>query len=96
MKSFVALGKDLLANTDANFLLSEVFSQDPLESYFSAQRHKGGSCDNPTVEQFHQNAPALMQQKGIYSDLKTMNVCMPNEAANYESMLPLPKRRKKH
>ena len=34
------------------FLLSEKFSQDPLEEYFSRQRGVGGRFDNPDVHQF--------------------------------------------
>ena len=46
--SFTELAPKLL-NDGLQYLLSEVFSQDPLEAYFSRQRHRGGSCDNPTV-----------------------------------------------
>ena len=35
-----------------DFLLSEKFSQDPLEEHFARQRKKGGCNENPTVEQF--------------------------------------------
>ena len=56
------------------YLLSEVFSQDPLERYFSRQRHRGGSNDNPTAAQVPHNAATLVQQQSVYQDLKTMNV----------------------
>ena len=46
--SFTELAPKLL-NDGLEYVLSEVFSQDPLEAYFSRQRHRGGSCDNPTV-----------------------------------------------
>ena len=56
------------------YLLSEVFSQDPLERYFSKQKHCGGSNDNPTAYQVPYNAATLVQQKSVYKDLKSMNV----------------------
>ena len=56
------------------YLLSEVFSQDPLERYFSRQRHRGESNENPTAEQVPLNAMTLVQQQAVYRDLKTMNI----------------------
>ena len=78
MKSFVQLAPQLLKLPHVEYLLSEVFSQDPLERYFARQRHKGGSNDNPTVPL---NAITLLQQQAIYKDIKTMNV----EAANTDN-----------
>ena len=43
------LGPQLLKIPNVKYLLSEVFSQDPLERHFSHQRHCGGSNDNPTA-----------------------------------------------
>ena len=40
------------------FLLSEKFSQDPLE-HFAKQRKKGGCNENPTVEQLAQQEVLL-------------------------------------
>ena len=74
VKSFLELGPMLLQKPGASYLLSEVFSQDPLERYFSKQRHRGGSNDNPTVEEFRTNTATLVQQQSIHKDLKTMNV----------------------
>ena len=72
--SFTELGPKLLKVPGVNYLLSEVFSQVPLERYFSRQRHRGGSNDNPTAFQVPFNASSLIQQQHIYRDLKTMNV----------------------
>ena len=74
VKSFTELGPKLLEVPGVNYLLSEVFSQDPLERYFSRQRHRGGSNDNPTAEQVPLNAMTLIQQQTVYRDLKTINV----------------------
>ena len=56
------------------YLLSESFSQDPLERYFSRQCHRGGSNENPTAEQVPLNTMTLVQQQAVYQDLKTMNI----------------------
>ena len=40
----------MLIRNSGRYLLSEVFSQDPVEGYFSKQRHRGGGNENPTVE----------------------------------------------
>ena len=41
------------------FLLSEKFSQDPLEEYFSKQRRRGDNNENPTLEEFNRNVLGL-------------------------------------
>ena len=74
MKSFTDLGQKLLRLPGVKYLLSEVFSQDPLERYFSRQRHRCGSNDNPTAQQVPYNAATLVQQQSMYRDLRTMNV----------------------
>ena len=90
--SFCELGPKLLGS-GFEYILSEVFSQDPLEAYFSRQCHKGGSCDNPTVQQFYSNTVALVQQGEIYTDLKTMNVKGTSKKFDPEVIdRPLPKR----
>jgi hypothetical protein len=60
VKSFVALGPLLLDQPGVKFLLSEKFSQDPLEEYFAKQRRCGGANDNPTYHQFMHNDIALI------------------------------------
>ncbi len=72
--SFAELGRQLLQLPNVNYLLSEVFSQDPLERYFSRQCHRGGSNENPTAFQVPYNSSTLVQQRSIYRDLKSMNV----------------------
>ena len=46
-------------------ILSERFSQDPLENYFGQQRARGGRSDNPTVQRSLTNASALRIQKSV-------------------------------
>ncbi|XP_071476835.1 uncharacterized protein [Diadema antillarum] len=55
VRSFVQLAKELLLEDGVEFVLSEKFSQDPLEEYFSRQRGVGGRFDNPDVHQFGSN-----------------------------------------
>ena len=74
MKSFCEVAPKLLCADDVHYLLSEVFSQDSLEAYFSRQRHCRGKCDNPSVDQFFKNTASLVQQREVYRDLKTMNI----------------------
>ena len=93
---FVVLGSTTdIKPYKVKYILSEVFSQDPLEAYFSRQRHKGGSSDNPSVQQFHYNTVSLVQQGDIYRDLKTMNVsCSSNNLTQSTCDAPLLKRKK--
>ena len=88
----------MLIRNSGRYLLSEVFSQDPVEKYFSQQRHRGGGNENPTVERFRTNAAILMQRQQNRHDLKTMNVLpdrhdIPTVVPIDE---PLPKRSRKH
>ena len=61
--SFVEMAKYLLSQEDGLFVLSERFSQDPLENYFGQQRARGGRNDNPTIQQCVDNSAALRIQK---------------------------------
>ena len=76
------------------YLLSEVFSQDPLERYFSKQRHRGGSNENPTAAQVPLNGVTIVQQQSIYKDIKTMNIEQDCSPGCNMYMQPLPKRRR--
>ena len=49
----------LISLPGVQFLLSERFSQDPLESFFGKQRARGRYNDNPTVEQYLTNCNIL-------------------------------------
>ncbi|XP_072042699.1 uncharacterized protein [Amphiura filiformis] len=57
--SFVALTRKLLQLPGVHPILSEKFTQDPLEQYFSRQRASGGGNDNPTVAEFTNNTLSL-------------------------------------
>ena len=64
MKSFVELSKKLLTEPDlkGKYILSDHFSQDPLENYFGQQRSSGGWCQNPTVSSCLISAQSLCIQ----------------------------------
>ena len=97
MKSFCELGPKLIRQSGC-YLLTEVFCQDPLERYFSKQRHRGGGNDNPTVEQFRHNSAIMHHRQLIGCELKTMNVLpeqIDADAVN-DYTQPLPKRYRKN
>lgn len=66
VKSFVELSKYLMdqpfMKDKERYLLSEHFSQDPLENYFGQQRSRGGWCQNPTVSACISSAQSLRVQ----------------------------------
>ena len=59
MHSFVEVVRYLFGIPGVKFVLSERFSQDPLEKYFGNQRQRGGTNENPNVQQMVHNASAL-------------------------------------
>ena len=95
MRSFCELCPSLIETT-GKYILSEVFCQDPLERYFSRMRHRGGSNENPTVEQFRTNSQLLVQQQQVGHQLSTMNVlpAQANDSCTAHCQ-PLPKRQRK-
>ena len=44
-------------------MLTERFSQDPLENYFGRQHSIGGRKDNPTIRDFGYNDNSIRSQK---------------------------------
>ena len=87
----------ILLKGTGRYVLSEVFCQDPIERYFSKQRHRGGGNENPTIDQFHSNSAILVQRQQVGSALKTMNVEPKDSDVNPGSASePLPKRRRRH
>ncbi len=76
VKSFTELAPKLLALPGADYLLSEVFSQDPLERYFSKQRHRGGSNENPLASQVPFNASVRMRYTVVCLCVCVLCVCV--------------------
>ena len=61
----------LLQKDGVQFLLSEKFSQDPLEEHFARQRRSGGCNENPNLVQFGQQEVVLNVVKSdLISDLR--------------------------
>ncbi len=62
VQSFVEMTKLLLSKHPHLYVLSERFSQDPLENYFGKQRQRGGRNENPNLQQCLVNAASLRIQ----------------------------------
>jgi hypothetical protein len=67
VNSFVDVVKYLLnlPGTRGKYILSECFTQDPLENYFGQLRARGGRCENPTVKSALDSAQSLRIQKSL-------------------------------
>ena len=63
--SFIQMGRFLLSVPGVKFLLSERFTQDPLESFFRKQRQRGGGNENPTAHQFTSGTSSLRSLKSM-------------------------------
>ena len=63
--SFLEVGPILLTNKDVKFLLTERFSQDPVESYFGDQRSRDHRNTNPNAPQFSTTANILRVSSGL-------------------------------
>ena len=59
------MAKFLLSMDGVQYLLSERFNQDDVEIYFDHQQARGHRKDNLSVNQFMENAQALMVQKSL-------------------------------
>ncbi|XP_071499561.1 uncharacterized protein [Diadema antillarum] len=90
--SFVACTKELLQE-GVEYVLSEKFSQDPIEEYFSKQRRAGGSSDNPTVQQVANNM-LTFQVAGAAVRASTFGNVTKRGGTEGIPSLPLPKRKK--
>ena len=64
VKSFVELCRKLLADPKlkGKYILSDHFSQDPLENYLGQQRSCGGWSQNPTVNACISSAQSIRVQ----------------------------------
>lgn len=93
--SFVEVAQYLLGLPGRRSLLSERFSQDPLESFFGQQRARGGRNENPTAQQFLDNTVSLRIQRSLALEPVRGNCRKrPNRSNPEIDPTPLPKRRK--
>lgn len=65
VNSIVSLTKEMLKMEGTQFILTERFTQDPLEEFFGKQRACGGRNDNPTAQQFVYNTTNIRVQKSL-------------------------------
>ena len=90
--------KYLFTLPDVSVFLSQRISQDPLENFFGCQCQRGGTHDNPNVQEFQNNMQAL---RVINSFIKTpvKGNCRGSGDMDMESLesmsTPLPKRKRK-
>ena len=65
------LAKELPMEYEGKFLLSEKFSQDPLEEHFARQRRTSGCCENPTLYAFgNQELLLNVVQSNLIKEMK--------------------------
>ena len=95
MKAFTEMSKYLLNTSGVHFILSERFTQDPLESFFGHQRQRGGGRDNPTAQQFMQDTQSIRVQHSC-KPLAGSNVRTSKHHMEVDANLdmPIPKRRR--
>ena len=89
-------GRYLLGIDRVKFLLSERFTQDPVESFFGQQRQKGGGSENPTVHQFTCNTSSLRVQRST-APIAASNVRASKHHRDTDVVddTPLPKRQRR-
>ena len=98
MKSFVELTKILLGIDGVKCILSDKYSQDPLEEHFTRQRRRAGCSENPSLYRFGQQELALNVMKSeLITDLtgntRGRGVDKPNLDIN--DLRELPRKKKK-
>ncbi len=102
VRSFVEVSKYLLTlpGVSGQYILSECFSQDPLEKIFGQLRARGGRCDNPTVQACMDATQSIRIQKSLALQPVRGNSSRKRRIFNDKEIIdesPLPKRkRKKH
>lgn len=77
------------------FFLSERISQDPLENFFSCQRQRGRTSENPTVQEFCKNTQALRVINSVCGSVSKGNCRGRKQSINLDKEnKPLTKRRR--
>jgi len=99
VSSFVDLIKYVFTIPGVTVFLSERLCQDPLEKFFGCQRQRGGTNENPTVQEFCRNTQALRVVNSLCGNIKKGNCQGHKDKAHVdvsEENKPLPKRRYAH
>ena len=94
MYSFVEMAPLLLAVPGVSYLLTERFSQDPVEAFFGRQRYKGGCSNNPSVKEFLSNAASLQVQGSAALEPLRGNCKRKSDTSMPIDDTPLPKRKR--
>ena len=102
VKSFVELSKYLmkLPAFQGKYLLSEHFSQDPIENYFGQLRSHGGWCKNPTIQSCISAAQSIRVQGSLAmvpyrgNSSRKRRLCSQSEGDKIDDT-PLQKRKRK-
>jgi len=98
VRSFVEVVRYLtnLPGVTGQYVLSECFSQDPLENYFGQLRACGGRCENPTVKASLESAQSLRVQGSLAMEPVRGNSSRKRRLFHGKEIIddtPLPKRR---
>ena len=96
VKSFIAIAKELLLEDGSRFILSEKFSQDPLEEHFAKQHLREGCNDNPDLSQFgNQELILNVMSSGLIKELRgnTRSANRNEQPLDVHDMRQLPKKR---
>ena len=95
--SFTELAPKLLSLPGVKFLLSERFTQDSFESYFGKQCARGRYNDNPSVQEFMDNADVIRVVQNLGLEAFGGNVRGRKQHAVIEDIeRPLPRRTGRH
>ncbi len=74
--------------------LSNHICQDPLENYFGCQRQRGGTSDNPTVQEYYKDTEALRVVNSFCRGPVRGNCRGQNQSISANDCAPIMKRRR--
>ena len=95
--SFVDLVRYIFTIPGVKSFLSRRICQDPIEKFFSCQRQRGGTHDNPSVAEFVHNTQKLRVINSFCRGSVLGNCRGDNTPANFDKEnRPIAKRRKCH
>ena len=92
--SFIELSNVLFGVPGVEYILSEKFCQDSVESFFGKQRARGGRNENPNVKQFMDNTVSLRVQGSAALEPARGNCQKRASSCNVPDNTPSPKRKR--
>ena len=87
-QAFIELGKIVLSEPGAKFLLPEKLNQDRLETFFGKMRRGCGDTENPTVDQARQRILALLVAGRSIMPPKNRNCDLVDDEVGVELFMP--------